>query len=107
MSPLFLPLNENPSNAKKDSEIKEEKKKEKRIKSEEKVMEEERKIKSEEERENEMSKQDEVIVQKEKMKLQVDDCLVNYSSLIITNSLLQEPSHYFELLHHVQIQVLS
>ena len=60
-------------------------------------MEEERKIEIEEKRENEKrenkkSEQDEVIIEKEEMKLQIENCLVNSSFPIITNSLLQEPS---------------
>ena len=40
---------------------------------------------------------------KKEIKLQMEDCLVNSSFPIITNSLLQELSHHFEPLQLVQI----
>ena len=54
-------------------------------------MEEEIKIEIEK-RENKKSEQDKVILEKEEMKLQIENYLVNSSFPIISNSLLQEPS---------------
>ena len=56
-----------------------------------------------EKRENKKSEQDEVILEKEEMKLQIENYLVNSSFPIITNSLLHEPSQQFEPLQLIQI----